>query len=649
MAVVIHGGRDRQDKAQEVTLMKYKWIAALCLALCLAALFGAHAETTLQEDQWLYRIAENGAAEILGYVDAGVERLSVPTKLSGAWVDSIGDGAFAETPLLRQLTIPTQVAQISDSAFAEGATPTIRAYNGSQALNYARSHGLTAKNLSGFDFFENILDLSEMQSSAWSVQGGTLRLKAPYAALIETGDKLYLPPCSKWPQGMPVRVDSVNLEGTTAVAAYTKLSLPEALRSYHAENVQMKLDTSRMILGEGVSLADEQSKAVNLTIPGEFRNLRVEKVFNDNVRVSLGLTLNLFFEATVDYEWLRITDHFIHMKQSVEVSGDIICEGEQHYLSRSFFLFRAPLTGASLIGLWADFYCKIDANGEAKIYFEGGMEQTFGVKNNQEYRGRNELISPKCNLDVKVEMSLGVESKLVLRVTFPDPTDPRPENDKFGFEIGSINGFIGFVADASYNTKAPKCLDLGVKLKAELTYQWYPVLNKNSPNATRDKNKKFDIAAFTIDLFRRHWEGDTQKWQDKCTHANLRTVDFYTGTSEIIEPITVEAGECIGIPKDPVRDGYAFMGWFTALDGGTLFIFSDEIEENITLYARWLECTPTPEPSTTPSPSPTVNPDETPAPTVTTEPTEPPIVTDWYPYENIPNAAESLALCEIIP
>ncbi len=67
----------------------------------------------------------------------------------------------------------------------------------------------------------------------------------------------------------------------------------------------------------------------------------------------------------------------------------------------------------------------------------------------------------------------------------------------------------------------------------------------------------------------------------------LFTVAFDTdGGSEIVA-VKVENGSTLARPENPVKDGFAFKGWFTDEDCTEKFDFTVGITSNITLYAKW--------------------------------------------------------------
>lgn len=66
------------------------------------------------------------------------------------------------------------------------------------------------------------------------------------------------------------------------------------------------------------------------------------------------------------------------------------------------------------------------------------------------------------------------------------------------------------------------------------------------------------------------------------------TVTFYmNGHGSPIEPITVNDGDTITAPTNPTASGFIFDGWYTNASLTTLYIFSNPVTSDITLYAKW--------------------------------------------------------------
>lgn len=71
------------------------------------------------------------------------------------------------------------------------------------------------------------------------------------------------------------------------------------------------------------------------------------------------------------------------------------------------------------------------------------------------------------------------------------------------------------------------------------------------------------------------------------SNENYYTVTFVTNGGNDIEAITVKEGEKAAAPETPVREGYEFDGWFKDGDFTQNYYFSENVTEDITLYAKW--------------------------------------------------------------
>lgn len=81
-----------------------------------------------------------------------------------------------------------------------------------------------------------------------------------------------------------------------------------------------------------------------------------------------------------------------------------------------------------------------------------------------------------------------------------------------------------------------------------------------------------------------------------CEMNFTPSVEIYTVTFDYncvgkgtYRTITVEAGETVDKPADPIRSGYSFKGWYTDEKNGNEFDFNTIIPKDITLYAKWEE------------------------------------------------------------
>ena len=94
--------------------------------------------------------------------------------------------------------------------------------------------------------------------------------------------------------------------------------------------------------------------------------------------------------------------------------------------------------------------------------------------------------------------------------------------------------------------------------------------------------------------------------------------DAQGGSLGTTRPTIVTNGCAVGKLPEATREGYDFVGWFTAADGGEAVTAGTVVTADVTYYAHWTEIvepelTPMPEPDPEPTPEPT----PTPVPTLT--------------------------------
>lgn len=147
---------------------------------------------------------------------------------------------------------------------------------------------------------------------------------------------------------------------------------------------------------------------------------------------------------------------------------------------------------------------------------------------------------------------------------------------------------------------------------------------------------------------------ESENSQNAETPAAEESVQKYTVTLQIDsdekQEIKVQAGKKLRKPTDPEKTGYSFVHWYILVEEGTetkevVFDFSQEITEDITIYAKWKEVEPgTTEPDTQ-SPvapenpaggadanaEPTQEPTAEPAPVATPEPAPAPAPAESAP------------------
>lgn len=64
------------------------------------------------------------------------------------------------------------------------------------------------------------------------------------------------------------------------------------------------------------------------------------------------------------------------------------------------------------------------------------------------------------------------------------------------------------------------------------------------------------------------------------------TVTFITNGS-VVAPVTVNAGGTVSQPANPTREHYTFDGWYTDAANTNAYVFTTQVNSNVTLYAKW--------------------------------------------------------------
>ena len=132
-------------------------------------------------------------------------------------------------------------------------------------------------------------------------------------------------------------------------------------------------------------------------------------------------------------------------------------------------------------------------------------------------------------------------------------------NNKFIIE----NGFLKHIVQSKY---------LAIALQAAEKYWHYYA--SNSTNLTSQTLKFYKKVCLPEGQYRVTWDANGGQWSDGSTTK---------------EEIYAE-GATINKPDNPTREGYMFAGWYKEPECVNAWNFdTDDVDDNITLYAKWLE------------------------------------------------------------
>jgi uncharacterized repeat protein (TIGR02543 family) len=90
----------------------------------------------------------------------------------------------------------------------------------------------------------------------------------------------------------------------------------------------------------------------------------------------------------------------------------------------------------------------------------------------------------------------------------------------------------------------------------------------------------------TMQYYYRYYGLSIRPVQDAVKLQNC-TITFDAGEGASVSPILVPVGQSIDELPTPTRDGYNFLGWFTAAEGGDAVTSTTIVTADMTIYARW--------------------------------------------------------------
>lgn len=156
-----------------------------------------------------------------------------------------------------------------------------------------------------------------------------------------------------------------------------------------------------------------------------------------------------------------------------------------------------------------------------------------------------------------------------------EPTDPDKETFTLTFDAqGGTTVKAQKVEEGAAVTNLPKTEREGYKFLG-----WF--------DAAEGGNRVTRINAMSGDmtLYAQWKEKDPTDPEDP--EKTVHTVTFDTRGGEEIPAQEVKDGEGLMELPTPVREGYKFLGWFDAAEGGNQVEFLQEVFDDVTLYAQW--------------------------------------------------------------
>lgn len=572
-------------------------IIALLLSLCLCAglfpvggvkIVSAAAET--EDTGWQYRICEDGFAQVTGYTGTRTN-LQIPQSLGGAWVVRVAQGALTDVDA-GSIEVPAAVGEIPDGSLPAGAV--IHAANGTRAHELALAEGRSFVNLSEYDLYDDILDLSEMPASLFSVTGNQLILSDPYARLVKPGTRMFLPPVSGYAHGLPVKAEAVQMTGSAAQVTFSELGFMDTLESYSVDDLLLTPDYSRAeILTEGFTLLSAAPRGAT------FGN---ESVFGIDFRAPNGfsiagsLTLDVSYTVDLDMKWLEVQSFSYDSRETYKAdlkftqTSNIPLPGK---LNDKFTFARIPLASAGLVTAWLEAALVVQVEGSIAIEYTVTFNESCQWNKGDAKPRYTHSKTSGGSVTLAVAAGAEVQANLTMSAGF--------KTGNLCVDFAQLTAGVGAQIKVESNTQTPDCADVSMLGKAGLTLR-LGVLNADTVQVAL--NLKLLDVSWTI----KKWHAETLegpvKWVAECTQTCTISLCSFMETEQ--QAVQMLRGTTIAskLPRLS-RNGYTFTGWY--LDSACTQPLPDDQKalESMTVYAGWVANTPTPPPTATPAPTPT--------------------------------------------
>lgn len=564
----------------------------LCLCLCTGVLPAMRSISFAEAEDtgWQYRICEDGYAEVTGYTGTRTA-LTIPETLGGAWVVRVAQGALSHLDA-RSIQVPETISQIPAGSLP--AQAAVHAVNGSCAHQAALTEGKAFVNLSEYDLFDDILDLSDMPQAFFSVTGDQLTISDPYARLIQPGMRLFLPAMSGYAHGLPVQVIDVLNAGSAAQVTFRELGFTDTVETYSVENLLLTPDYSRTeILADGFTMLSTAPRGMGI---GNETVFGIDFQAPNGFGISGSLTMDVSYTVDLDMEWMKINGFSYEGSETYkfDIKFSQISESvNTGTLNDKITFARVPLASTGLVSAWLEAALVFRAEGSVSVEYTVVFNETCTWKKGD---AAPKFTHSKSGTDGVVNLAVGmgaeVQASLTMSVGF--------KTGNLALDFAQLTASLGGQIKVESNTLTPDCADVSLQVKAGLTLK-LGILNSGSPQLAL--SLKLLEATWTI----KKWHAETLdgpvEWMENCTQlCNIALCTF--SEEDDLETIPALRGTSVSLPT-PKRNGYTFTGWHLDSDCTQLIEGDLMVRESITVYAGWVANTPTPPPTATPTPAPT--------------------------------------------
>ncbi|MBQ3157581.1 MAG: leucine-rich repeat protein [Clostridia bacterium] len=572
-------------------------------ALLLAVLLLIAGQAAFAEEDWAYRLDEDGYAHITAYLGADRESLSVPAQVDGHWVLGLDGGVFAQAPALRTVSIPGSVQLLDDGVFSGRTDLTVQAYNGTSALSFAREKGLKTANRSRLDFTEGVYDLTGIPKDAYSYVTNGVRMPTVFAMHMDVGSLFFLPPDSRNSLGEAYEVRAMKAEGETTVITMAKASPTLALEKLCLDVDDIYLDFSRMQVIDN-SLTDIMISSPKFVIDTALPQQTLTATLrNGNLEGTIELTAAMG-RFMIDMDMMPFSLNAFEFRMDMTASLELAYTISSPMKSKAWDIAVVPFCSASgLVNGWVKISLEPEITGKIAMKCTVGGSTAVAYSKAGGWSSYYDSHAPSITFSVAAEAGVKLYAP---KLSFDVPLVG---------EVASIGTFFEAKGEAKaaaelMNPTGVNCADITVTLSVggdakvgfidwqkkqqkkleEMFDRWEAGEDDMALPELKMPYFEFEFAQHLLDKKIYHVENGYVV--DECTKEGV-TLLFDAGFEKTLASSFCPNG-IVDIPDeywDITRPGYEFMGWYYKPSGADVTEMAgngDQLTKNpTTVYAYW--------------------------------------------------------------
>ena len=514
--------------------------------------------------EWQYWL-DGEYAIIAGYTNYAEGSLKIPAHINGHAVVGIGHNAFANNIGLLALTLHNNITRIADDAFGDNRGITIKCYNGSYSLWYAKKHGISVDNLSKSSkqvLAEAAIDMAGAPSRSYSnLSDAGVSVSTRETTFLQNGSVVFFPANENYPTGLAKKIYGIDKTRDTVYCSFSQPDFEEVFQEIHGSDVAY-IDWDHAVYGDGISQDCIEAAASG----GQFkRSINIGDLKIGNSEFSVGGKIDIEIgKMSVDYD-LGVSWGLPYVKNlkvdlPVTVSPSVHVKYKHDYLKpkngsgrlvkRINFLKNAPVAS---IGGVINGYCAVDlvfsVEGEFEISVSAETVYTFTLKNGKADYYKSQKTSYGTT-KVKAAAKFGPEFKLYFVLGWAGFSIRFFETSVGGFV--KLEGNIKWESGLTGHVQGITHGEISLKLQFEVSFKIGIIEVLGIKGVYYNKTFEFPIPLFTF-------HNDDGDWVKECVLKG-RTVIFCDYDRQYEKNFDV--GKHIIEPMSRARSGFRFDGWY---------------------------------------------------------------------------------------